>query len=207
MIDANQGWDLPTAIEASKRCEALRHLLARGSDAVVRRAPRAAPAEVRGPHPDRRRRDGVHAVRAAHHGRGGAGRLPDHRLDVGGRADDVAQGGGHDRAVPGAAGRPPRSADPRPRGGGEPDRLHPRVIRRSHPRPALVRAVRRAARRSSTVSWRCRTRRASASSCAATRSRSTASGSSSRRHASVASVSGWACHAAASSASTRARTL
>ena len=35
----------------------------------------------------------------------------------------------------------PRSTDPRPRGGGEPDRLHPRIVRRHHTRSAVVRAV------------------------------------------------------------------
>ena len=45
----------------------------------------------------------------------------------------LAQGGGHGRALPGATRRPPRSADPRPRSGRQPDRLHPRVLRRREP--------------------------------------------------------------------------
>ena len=68
-----------------------RHLLARGPDAMVRRAPRAPPLEGGGRHADRRRRDGVHALRPAHDGGRGARRLPDHRLDVGGRPHDLAK--------------------------------------------------------------------------------------------------------------------
>src|SRR5262249_40290937 len=66
------------------------------------------------------------------------------RLDVGRRSHHVAQGRGVGRAVPGADGRPPRPADPRPRGGGQPHRLHPRVLRRPVARSLVVRAVPRA---------------------------------------------------------------
>src|SRR5437879_2103220 len=58
---------------------------------------------------------------------------------------DAERVGGAGRARPGAARRAPRPPDPRPRRGGEPDRLHPRIVRRPDARPALVRAVPRAA--------------------------------------------------------------
>src|SRR5262249_57289847 len=53
-------------------------------------------------------------------------------------------GCGHDSDVPGAARRAPRPADPRPCRGGQSDGLHSRIVRRSHARSALVRAVSRA---------------------------------------------------------------
>ena len=133
MLDANQGWDLPTAVRAAQLCAPHdifwledpmpwydeRHTLARLKDAVR--------------HPHRGGRDGVHPVRPAHDGGRGAGRLLDHRLHVGRGAHDLAQGRGDGRAVPGTARRASRSPDPRARGGGQPDRIHPRVVRRSHP--------------------------------------------------------------------------
>ena len=205
MLDANQGWDLPTAI--ARLGSARPHDIFWLEDPMPwydeRHALRRLKAEVR--RADRGRRDGVHALRAAHDGGRGARRLPDHRLDVGGRAHDVAQGGGHDRALPGAARRPPRSADPRPRRRGEPDRLHPRVVRRSHARSALVRAVPRAAEDRRRLHGGARHARASASSCAGTRSRSTASSSELSALRSLRSRADLP--RAASSARTRASTL
>src|SRR5262249_22196533 len=91
-----------------------------------------------------RGRDRGEPVRPAHAPGRRIGRLPHHRLDVGGWAHDVAQGRGAGRAAPDPDGRAPRSPDPRARGGGQPHRLHPGIVRRSHPRSPLVRALPRA---------------------------------------------------------------
>src|SRR5262249_9845084 len=73
--------------------------------------------------------------------------------------------------------RAPFSSRPRSCRSRQPDRVHPRVVRRPHARSALVRAVFASARRSSTDSWRCPTRRDWDWSCARTPSRNTASSS------------------------------
>ena len=144
MLDANQGWDLPTAIRAAKLCEPHdifwledpmpwfdeRHTLARLKEET--RIPIAAGETEYTPF----------GLRTMVGGR--PRRLPDHRLHVGGRADDVAEGRRAGGAVPDPDGRAPRSADPRARRRREPDRLHPRIVRGCVARSALVRAVPRA---------------------------------------------------------------
>ena len=83
MLDANQGWNLPTAVRAARLCEPHDIFWLEDPMPWFDERHTLAAAEGGDPHPDRGRRDGVHAVRAAHDDRGGARRLLDHRLDLG----------------------------------------------------------------------------------------------------------------------------
>ncbi len=83
MLDANQGWDYPTAVRAAQLCAPHDIFWLEDPMPWYDEPPHAAEAEGGGQHPNRGRRDGGEPLRSAHDGRRGVGRLPDHRLDVG----------------------------------------------------------------------------------------------------------------------------
>src|SRR5712692_10490529 len=110
-----------------------RHFLAGRPHALVRRAAHPRATEGRGRYSHRGRRDGSEPLRPAHAAGGRAGGLSDHRLDLGGGTDDVAEGGRHGRAVSSAHGRASRSPDPCACGGRQSDRVHPGILRGPDP--------------------------------------------------------------------------